>query len=197
MTDEFFLLTYPAANPEGYCTVDKLQGFEDEWAVGQGVSLAANPPASLTMSMYEEEPRNTVLPDHVQNMDRLLIVSANMKTFLEGQDVNNVEYYPLEILDHKGKVASTAYFVAHLINPVDCIDVEASGVKWMGEGLSTQRIFRMRTLVLDPARVPPDRSLFFPRYYNRHPILRRDLAVALQAQGFSHVEILPASGAAS
>jgi hypothetical protein len=193
MSDEFFTLKHPADNPLGYCTVDQLAGFEDAWAVGQGVSLAANPPAKLTMSMYADEPTNTVLPDYVQNMDRLLIVSPRLRAFLEAQQVNNVEYYPLEILDHKGKVASRDYVVAHLVNHIDCIDVAASGVKWMGEGLATQRIFRMRSIVIDPARVPEDRSLFFPRYYDKHPILRRQLAEAIDKEGFTNLETVPLS----
>ena len=110
MNDEFFALTHPANNPEGYCTVDQLAGFEDAWAVGQGVSLASTPPDKVTMSMHADEPRNTVLADYVQNMDRLLIVSPRLRSFLEAQHVSNVEYYPMEIKDHKGKVASDEYF---------------------------------------------------------------------------------------
>jgi uncharacterized protein DUF1629 len=158
--------------------------------VGQGVSLAANPPEKLTMSMYADEPTNTVLPDYVQNMDRLLIVSPRLRSFLEAQQVSNVEYYPLEIKDHKGKVASDEYSVAHLINHIECIDVAASGVKWMGEGLDTQRIFRIKSLVIDPAKVPGDRTLFFPRYYDKHTILRRRLAEALRNEGFTNLEVV-------
>jgi len=192
MTDEFFILKYPG-NTKGYCTVDQLSGFEDEWAVGQGMSLAANPPDKLTMSMYADEPRNTVLPDYVQNMNRLLIVSPRLRAFFEAQQVSNVEYYPLEIKDHKGKVASNEYFVAHLVNPVDCIDVDASGVTWTGHGLATQRILFLDRLVLDPTKVPEERKLFFPRYYDKVPVLRRELAEAMGREGFSNVKIVPAS----
>jgi len=193
MTDEFFALKHPADNPEGYATVDQLAGFEDEWAVGQGMSLAATPPDKLTMSMYADEPRNTVLPDYVQNMKSLVIVSPRLRSFLEARQVSNVEYYPLEINDHKGKVASSEYSVAHLINPVDCIDADASGAKWIGEGLATKRIMLLRKLVLDPSRVPEDRQLFFPRYYSEIPLLRRELADAMRQENFSNVKIVPLS----
>ncbi|MEQ1883075.1 MAG: DUF1629 domain-containing protein [Burkholderiales bacterium] len=193
MTDEFFALKYTAGNPEGYCTVDQLEGFEDAWAVGQGVSLAATPPGKLTMSMYADEPRNTVLADNVQNMDCLLIVSPRLRAFLEEQQLNNVEYYPLEIKDHKGKVASNEYFIAHLTNPVDCIDPEASGAKWIGEGLATKRIMSLKKLVLDPTRVPNDRKLFFAKYYNEVPLLRRELAEAMTLEKFTNVRTVPLS----
>ena len=195
MTDEFFILKHPANNPQGYCTVDQLAGFDDAWAVGQGVSLAATPPSKLTMSMYADEPRNTVLADCLQNMDRLVIISPRLRAFFETQSITDVEYYPIEIKDHKGKVASDGYSVAHLINPIDCIDVERSGVKWMGEGLATQRIFRMKNFVIDPTRVPENRTLFFARYYNRFPVLRRQLAEAMKQAAFSNVEIVPSSSA--
>lgn len=193
MTDEFFALKYPANNPKGYATVDQLEGFEDKWAVGQGVSLAATPPDKLTMSMYADEPRNTVLPDYVQNMDTLLIVSPRLRAFFEAQQISNVEYYPLEIKDHKGKVASANYFVAHLICPVDCIDVDGSGVTWTGVGLETQRIMFLDRLVIGPAEVPQERTLFFARYFNEVPVLRRELAEAMKKENFSNVAIVPIS----
>lgn len=191
MSDEFFVLEYPGNNPKGYCLLDQLDGFEDEWAVGAGVSLAANPPDKLTMSMSEDEPRKTVLPDYVQNTYSLLIVSPKLRSFFEAQQVTDVEYYPLEIKNHKGKVATRDYFVAHLINHVDCIDVNASGVTWTNVGLETQRILVIRKLVLDPSRVPADRALFFPRYYSEIPVLRRDLAEAMTREGFTNVDIVP------
>ena len=42
------------------------------------------------MSMYTNEPRNTVLPDYVQNMDCLLIVSPRLRAFFEAQQISNV-----------------------------------------------------------------------------------------------------------
>ena len=194
MTEEFFVLEYPADNSMGYCTVDQLEGLEDKRAARQGRSLAANPPQKLTMSMYADEPRNTLLPDYVQNLDRLLIISPRLKSFLEAQQVSDVEYYSLAIKDHKGKVATDEYFVAHLINPVDCIDAGASGVTWTGQGLATQRVLFMRSLVIDPTSVPKERTLFFPRYYNKVPVLRWELAEAMKRENFSNVDIIPISG---
>lgn len=191
MNDEYFVLEYPAGNPKGYCTLDDLEGFENDWAVSQGASLADSPPDQLSMSMYAEEPRNTVLPDYVQNMDCLMIVSPRLKAFLEAQEVSHVEYYPIEIIDHKGKMASNEYSVAHLVDPVDCIDADASGAVWVNEGLATQRIDHLKMLVLDFARIPEQRRLFFPKYYNDYPILHRDLAEAMEKEGFTNVDIVP------
>lgn len=191
MSEEYFVLEFPAENPKGYCTLDDLEGFENDWVVDQGGSLADNPPDQLSMSMYEEEPRNTVLPDYVQNMDCLMIVSPRLKSFLEAQDVSNIEYYPLEIIDHKGKVASNEYFIAHLVDHVDCIDADASGAVWVNEGLDTQRINRLKSLVLDVTKIQPHRRLFFPKYYNEYPVIHRDLAEAIKKEGFTNIEIVP------
>ncbi len=191
MSDDYYVLEYPASNPKGYCTLDDLEGFESNWDVSQGISLADKPPEQLSMSMYAEQPRNMVLPDYVKNMDSLMIVSPRLKAFLEAQEVNHVEYYPLEIIDHKGKVASDEYFVAHLIDPVNCIDPDASEAKWTNVGLATQRIRRLKKLVLDPSRIPDSRRLFFPKFYNEYPIVHRELAEAMENQGFTNVKIVP------
>jgi hypothetical protein len=191
MSNEYFALEYPADNPKGYCTLDDLEGFEDFEAVRQGASLASNPPDQLSMSMYAEEPRNTVLPDYVQNMKRLVIVSPRLRAFLEAQEVSHVEYYPIQIIDHKGKVASDKYCVAHLVDPVDCIDADASEAKWSNVGFATQRIRRLKKLVLDPVRIPGGRKLFFPRFYRKYPILHHDLAEAMKKEDFTNVDIVP------
>jgi hypothetical protein len=122
-----------------------------------------------------------------------MIVSPRLRAFFEAQQVSHVEYYPLVIKDHKGKVASDEYFIAHLTNPVDCIDVGASGVTWTGKGLATQRILVMKTLVLDPIKVPAERKLFYPLYYNKNPVLRRELAEAIDGGGFTNVKSAPVS----
>ena len=191
MSDEYFVLEFPADNPKGYCALEDLEGIEDIQAVRQGASLAGNPPDQLSMSMNAEEPRNTVLPDYVDNIKELVIVSPRLKQFLEAQEVSHVEYYPLEIIDHKGKVASNEYFLAHLIDPVDCIDADASDVDWINEGLPTMRILGLESLVLDPARIPEGRKLFFPKFYSNYPILHRDLAEAMEKEGFTNIDIVP------
>ncbi len=191
MNDDYFVLEYPADNPKGYCTLEGLEGFEDFEAVRQGFSLANSPPGQLTMAMYAEEPRNKVLPDYVHNTKRLMVVSSRLKDFFETQEVSHIEYYPLEIIDHKGKMASDEYFVAHLVDPVDCIDADASAAKWSNLGLATQRIRRMKKLVLDPVRMPNGRTLFSLKFYRRYPILAKDLAEAMEKEGFTNIDIVP------
>jgi len=51
----------------------------------------------------------------------------------------------------------------------------------------------LKKLVIDPERVPPERTLFHPRYYRKVPVLRRELAEAMNRENFSNVEILPAA----
>lgn len=191
MSDEYFILKYPADNPRGYCTLDELEGIDNFDVMRQGASLTSKVPDQLSMSMYVEEPRNTVLPDYVQNMQRLVIVSPRLRAFLEAQEISHVEHYPLEIIDHKGKVASDEYSVIHLIGPVDCIDGDASQAKWNNVGLATQRIRRLKKLVIDPINVPDGRKLFFPKFFRKYPIIHRDLAETMGKEGFTNIKIVP------
>lgn len=191
MNVEYFVLEIPADNPKGYCTLDELEGFENRGEVRRGISLIDNPPGQLSMCMYVEEPRNTVLPDYVENMDRLMIISLRLKIFFESQDVAFIEYYPLMITDHKGKIVDGEYFIAHLIDPIDCIDVGASGAEWVNQGLATQRLQDIEEFVLDTIRIPVERTVFFPRFYNNYPVICSDMAEAMKKEGFTNVEIVP------
>ena len=191
MSDEYLVLEYPADNKKGYCTLTELKGFENNWAVGAGISQVDTPPGQITMSMHAERPRNTALPDYVNNLHSLMIISPRLKKFLQEQNVTHVEYFPLDIIDHKGKIASNEYVIAHLIDHIECIDADASEAKWTNEGLPTLRIRSLESMELETSKIPEGRNLFFPKYYSVYPILHKDLAEAMEKEGFTNIDIVP------
>ena len=98
----------------------------------------------------------------------------------------------MEIKDHKGKVASAEYFVAHLINPVDCIDVDASGVTWIGkDSRPSESCFLIVWCSIGQSAAGA--KTLFARYFSEVPVLRRELAEAMKRENFSNVGIVPVS----
>jgi hypothetical protein len=58
-----------------------------------------------------------------------VIVSDAVRSFLDSAAVPQIETLPIKIIDHKGRVASDAYYILNPLAAVDCIDEDASAVE--------------------------------------------------------------------
>ena len=188
MSEEFFVVKHPADSGE-YCILDHMEGFEDAWEVSRGISQAAHPPAKVTMGLYDNNADRTRLPDLVKNIEGVMVVSPKLKAFLEAQKVTHVEYYPVEIHNNQGQVLSRDYFIAHLIDPVDCIDTQATQCVWSNKGLKTERIMCADSLTILPEKIPQDRRMFRLYQLDEVLVVRKDLADALKQGGFTNLKI--------
>jgi hypothetical protein len=95
---------------------------------------------------------------------------------------------PLAIRDHHRKVVSRDYFIIHAFER-DCLDLlqcgPTSGYMFDEGGIAFNGVAR---LVIDEKRVPPDVAMLRIKLASKTPlILRRDLADAIVARGFSGV----------
>jgi uncharacterized protein DUF1629 len=155
-------------------TVRKVENVEQVFELRDGVSRAADFPADATYEADPNRPHNTILTDNLFNINGFIVASSRLRRLLEGRAVPKVEYLPVIVRDHKGKVASCDYSIVHPIDPVDCIDLQQSKVKW--DKIVPSDIERISRLVIDESRIPADRALFRPKAYSEVTLVRRDLA---------------------
>jgi hypothetical protein len=83
----------------------------------------------------------------------------------------------VQILDHKGRVASADYFLLNPLTTVDCIDTKASGVSW--NDINPVLIESCKKLVIKVRAVPEDRHVFRPTHAPFIVLVRSTLAEAL------------------
>jgi len=121
-------------------------------------------------------PKDVRLSDNLYGAT-MPVISLRLKTFLESAVKNNVEYLPIELINHKGRVEHSEYFVMHPLEVVDCINQEASGVEW--NRIAPDRISRCRGLVLNSEAIPGDYNMFRPKYWGKLILIREDLVEAL------------------
>jgi hypothetical protein len=105
-----------------------------------------------------------------------------VRKFLESRDLKNVEYLPVKILDHKGKVASEDYVIVHPIKPQDCLDLEKSEPEY--NLINEDKIDEVKRMVIDEERLDPEILLFRIKDYSKDVIIRRELAKELHDQGY-------------
>lgn len=150
-----------------------LRDFEQSYRLNDGDPL--HWPSDAT---FQIEGRGA-FADSLVNIHRIRIVSARLRDVLAEVEPK-VELLRVPIVDKKKKEIEQAYFFANVLEHVDCLDLEASGVQ---PSRLSNNIARLTRVVIDEARVPADRQLFRIARYTKAHVVRRSLAERLTAAG--------------
>ncbi len=85
-----------------------------------------------------------------------LVFSSKLRDLVHILSVQNLEYYDLKIVNNKTGETHIDYKITNIIGCVDCVDLEKSELKFFDNG----DIKRIRKLVLDKSKIPPDMKIF-------------------------------------
>jgi len=179
--------------PKGACHLGNgLLNVPDDFQLRFGFSRAANFPADAAMRMDDDHPRDIKLTDALDNVARLLIVSARFRELLEttpGALVEN-EILPLKIINHKGREEAAPYVIVSQLNHTACLkDDECVGRR---STIAPEQFASLKKMVLDESKIDPKRMLFRAAQYPTIQLMRRALAdkiVAAKMTGISFVEV--------
>lgn len=185
---EFYILEHPD-DPGDFCFISDLpDDFPDPWMASEGERMGDDygSPVDFRMSARSA---GIALSDFISNTLGYYIVSARLRELLEEAAGVEIEFLPVRIINHKGRVASEEYSVANVIGTLDCVDMSRS------EGQldpDDETIFaRLEKLYLDRERIPPDRALF--RIASMPPliVIREDLRRKLMDAEITGAVYLP------
>ncbi len=166
-----------------YCSVGELLGVDDGWEIGMGISRAAGFPDDARFEMNSRFPKQTVVADVVYNREGMIVASRRVRDLLEATSLRGVEYLPVRIVSHKGRVASEEHCIVHPVGTVDAIDIPNSEIEW--NPLDVEDISICRKLVLAPDRLGHAESLFRLAHLAGEVIIERSLADQITAAGFT------------
>ena len=186
MSSEFLIWRYKTVR--GACVPDRLTGVKKKFQLHEGVPLRAGFPSDAAFHMNPDFPDDLLLADNVRNGALAVLVSERLHRFLADRQLEHLEYLPVKVMDHKGRVASDTHVIVHPVGLVDCIDL-AQSVYEPSEFVEGD-IDRFDKLVVDASRVPADRQVFKLRGYGELTLVRRGLADALSQQGYSGLDWL-------
>ena len=168
---------------EGSCVVSNPIGFGDQFLLMEGVPLFEQWPEDVVCKMSPKYPKDIQLTDNLHG-GSYAIISQRLKeqiTALAG--ASQIEFLPVTILNHKGRVASKDYFVLNPVGSVNCIDIEKSGAVW--NAIDKSDISHFQRLVLKDGEVPADVGMFRPAHRTRTILVRRSVADQLSSAGFT------------
>jgi hypothetical protein len=126
------------------------------------------------------------LADSLHNTDSLIVASKRLVEFLQSQNVVNVEYLKVKIMNHKKRIASDEYYIVHQVGTIDCIDLKKSRVDW--NLIDSNQISEVVKLVLDESKIDPKVMLFRATHLPWVIMVKKDLAMKIDKAGFTGLE---------
>jgi hypothetical protein len=178
----------------GVAPLESIAKVDDHEDLAFGVSRAKGWTPNATFRMDKDFPKDVGTADAFVNTSLLLVVSERAKNALEavpGALFEN-EVLPVSIVNHKKRVEKGPYFIIHQVNQPPCLDEKASqGVRMP---INPTKFQFMMAMVLDEKKVGEKKMLFRVEQFPDVPLVRRDLAEALQAEKLSGLELHEIAG---
>jgi hypothetical protein len=174
---------------EGKCVIGAPKQIEKAFQLERGISRAENWPAEVTCEMSQEFPKDIELTDNMHGAG-FIVISQRLRDFISEYSVTGVEYLPVQILNHKKKLASKDYFILNPLTVIDCIDTEPSEVEW--SVVRKDFIESCARLVIRDEAIPADVHVFRPTHLPRRIFVRSKLVKALTEAGLESLYFSPA-----
>ena len=166
-----------------YCVLGGLLNVPSKARIARGLSGADGFPRDAQFKMTKECPRQVALSDALENFGGMAVVGSALKDFVMAHSPKSVEALPVRVINHKGRDAGAEFWILNPLATVDCIDQGASQVIW--NAIDPTQICGFKKFVLTDAAIPPDLLLFRPKFLEQRVIVRRELADAIRAKGFT------------
>lgn len=176
---------------EGFAVITSPD-VDDAWELDEGVPRLATWPDDLECGMDDSNPTDIELSDNLYGTE-FNLVSSRVKEIIEAEvEPGQVEFLPVKIRNHKGRIEKAPYYLLHPLECVECIDIDASGVQW--NEITADLIATMDGLVLDEDKIPTDQKIFRLKYLGFVVLVRDDLIEKLEQAGLKGIEFLETEG---
>ena len=182
-----FLVWRPGTMVDGICKLNNLTGVEDDFEIDDGVPRLAGWPDAASAAMDPRFPKDVGFADSLYGSGYVAI-SLNTRRFLEKEGVNKIEFLPIKIINHKGRVAADEYFVVNPLELVDCVDKVASEVEM--DTIDEGAISSCAQLVLSEDAISPELKLFRAALWSGLILIRRDLAERMTGAGLTGMKFI-------
>jgi len=159
------------------------------YRLDDGEPLAGWFPANARYPMSRHYPNARKLNDLQNNTLEIHVVSRALRETLVEVGCKNVEFLPIVILNHRGKVASDEYSIANVLGAVDCLDREQS--KYKMDALVRTKVDSIEKLVLRVDRIPEDLHLFRLKDRPETHLVSEALKGAIEAKRLTGMVFVP------
>jgi hypothetical protein len=177
-----YLVWRPGTKKDGICKLKGLTGVPKSFQIDNGVSRLQGWPPEAAAAMNPDFPKDLGLADSLDGAN-FLVISGKAKQLIEQETAGKIEFLPMKIINHKGRLASDDYFVVNPLDIVDCIDKDASSVEL--DSLNTEMIDGCAQLVLKEDVIPQELKIFRTKFWRGMILIRRELAQKMEKAGLT------------
>jgi hypothetical protein len=172
-----------------HCLVDEIPDSlrPKKWRISKGLPMEHRYPPDVVLKM-ERAHKGLVVPDMVSNTERIALVSPKLKGLLEQHSGARIEFLPVSIANNKGRIAVKDYFIANVLDHVDCIDKERSEVEELNpDPTLLSGLFRLQVL---QDRIPPEAKMFRLKTMPSAILIRDDLRTLLDTENLTGIRYI-------
>lgn len=166
----------------GLASFTELENVPKGHLIAVGVSLQEGFPDDAAYRMNPGHKKDKTLPGAARTADgdAVPVVSPELREFIQEFEPRGVEFLPVTVYDHKGKVASNGYSIMNPTLILDCLDQEAMSIEW--NPLDKTSIMECDTIVLSAAAVADAPPIFRIKHLENLVVVRRDIAEKAKEQ---------------
>ncbi len=160
----------------------ELRDFHLLW----GIALGEHYPLNARLLM-DPRTRGHKLSSFLGNTLGTLIMHTPMKDVVQQTCSNEIEYLPVAIVNHKGRVQSEDYWFVNPLGTVDCVDRAASEIDFDAD--DPTQILGVTRLALSAAKLVDAPHLFRVPEKKSEYFFSATLVKALAAHDFTNVQL--------
>lgn len=177
-----------------YLNLETPYAVPKKYQLLEGVSRLDGWP-EVVFKFAKHRPEGMNLTDWVKNSTQWLIISDRFKAILEEFHVKDIEYLPVKIKNHKGRMASEHYWIANFLILTEAVDRELS--IFDDNPLDDGAIFSFDKLVLRQDILKSDPVIFRLKEETMTVIARQDLVKRIREEGLTGVRFVETNRFAS
>jgi hypothetical protein len=182
---------FVSSAPEpGAAKFTRLRNYDRSFELRKCIPLKDHYPSDVELRMDKDLPDDIELVESLYGPGTSLFVNNTVRQLFALSEVDNVEYLPLKIINHKGRAVEEPYFIVNILTRVDCIDTAQSQVEW--NDINPDAISGVDKLIIDEAPLSEGARLVRPVHLDFAMLIHRSLAHEIQARklrGFAFTEI--------
>ena len=154
-------------------------------SMGESITKEYPPDACIRMS---NKSKAMQLGGLVGNTHSLMIVHRLIKDLILEHDQRHdvLEFLPLQIYNHKNRIASADYFIINPLGADSCLDLKKSVIKRDEDG----SVISVKKMVLSKKLIDKKKAVFCPSEDSQNYIVREDWVKKVKGLGLAEPNIL-------
>ena len=117
------------------------------------------------------------------------VISARLKNFFDDAGIDNIQYFPVTILENSDSIPKSDYFAMNVLGLVSCIDLNESEFKGRIVEGEVKGIRRISKLVLTED-LPEHLNIFRVRLFRRLIVISEKLVQSFTKEGFTGIKLV-------